>query len=224
MSVVSGSSPRWRGRPVCAIPGHADRGLIPALAGTTTRSPTWLPWTRAHPRAGGDDDALDPQLAGGEGSSPRWRGRHPLRGDRDRGGGLIPALAGTTGSSARYVGRGRGSSPRWRGRRAEPIAGDVQEGLIPALAGTTLTLIPDGWMRRAHPRAGGDDVRASDSATVTAGSSPRWRGRRVWGSTRKRARGLIPALAGTTSASRGVLWCTRAHPRAGGDDEEEAES
>ena len=53
---------------------------------------------------------------------------------------------------------------------------------------------------------------------LSAGSSPRWRGRRRGDGQRNPARGLIPALAGTTASRSTVPSPTRAHPRVGGDD------
>ncbi len=221
---TSGSSPRWRGRLLLCGCGQCRLwGLIPALAGTTTTlAPRSNGCRRAHPRAGGDDmesPVADPRPEA-RGSSPRWRGRpmpsswidavsgaaHPRAGGDDNvrchtfwpRRRLIPALAGTT-----FVARmsaPAGSSPRWRGRSRDRAL----------MAG-----------RGAHPRAGGDDIRRHCVGLVK-GSSPRWRGRpQVW-SERVRgacpAAGIIPALAGTTTATARRWSRARAHPRAGGDD------
>ena len=213
--------------------------LIPALAGTTSRSTRGSAWPPAHPRAGGDDGRQRRSVGPTGGSSPRWRGRLKCDGGRVERGGLIPALAGTTAArsadciSARAHPRAggddpitipivimkSGSSPRWRGRRG--LAGEPHTccGLIPALAGTTRRLRRRRASRRAHPRAGGDDPICSSQKASTTGSSPRWRGRLCEGAGRHPHHGLIPALAGTTRTPPGTTAPPRAHPRAGGDDQ-----
>gem|GEM_PF-1153172 len=92
----TGSSPRWRGRPNHPPRHSSALGLIPALAGTTPLSARVTSWSRAHPRAGGDDMFTHSASSRTGGSSPRWRGRlRDVRCPR-RLCGLIPALAGTT--------------------------------------------------------------------------------------------------------------------------------
>ena len=111
-----------------------------------------------------------------------------------------------------------GSSPRWRGRHGAVHHLRQSAGLIPALAGTTAGCSPISWTRWAHPRAGGDDALSRSDKIAEAGSSPRWRGRlSVWQPSRL-ARGLIPALAGTTASMTMAARRDSAHPRAGGDD------
>ena len=235
---LSGSSPRWRGRPACSRAAIASPRLIPALAGTT------LPWVSmaealgAHPRAGGDDSTRSGSPRTPRGSSPRWRGRLPGRDPGPDLPRLIPALAGTTrlrrrrGSSRRAHPRaggddsrrrpsqsgGRGSSPRWRGRLHLRTTKQWSMGLIPALAGTTQRPPPRGKVSRAHPRAGGDDLAPIAAFKSHCGSSPRWRGRPKWALSAEVGGRLIPALAGTTALSVSTRAGTTAHPRAGGDD------
>ena len=173
----SGSSPRWRGKQGRDRARSEYLGLIPALAGKTTRAPRGAPSKH--------------------GSSPRWRGKRATLPDAPDGGRLIPALAGKTceaksrlpsapahpraggenlGRVHEIYGQG-GSSPRWRGKhlRRHPLVS--RRGLIPALAGKTLTAantLPDA---RAHPRAGGENERIFPSRNSSSGSSPRWRGK-----------------------------------------------
>ena len=157
---LRGSSPRVRGKPGGGVTGGLRRGLIPARAGKTRRRSAPGPWSRAHPRACGENWAYRSARGRGRGSSPRVRGKRgpgPLR----RGcGGLIPARAGKTwpcppgprdrGAHPRACGENApagagaagiaGSSPRVRGKQRE--AGEVPPvlGLIPARAGKTLVL------------------------------------------------------------------------------------
>ena len=214
------------------------RGLIPALAGTTTWHAAPSSSTRAHPRAGGDDLTVPDEMVEDYGSSPRWRGRPRFWTSRSSKKGLIPALAGTTPcrrtpsawswahpraggddvfeDGSRVV--SEGSSPRWRGRpTCAPLNGGLI-GLIPALAGTTPHADGCGQGEEAHPRAGGDDAPVPEAIRPVRGSSPRWRGRRHPRSPAKRRRRLIPALAGTTHLVKRGRLLGRAHPRAGGDD------
>ena len=233
-----GSSPRWRGRPTFSTDLYSPEGLIPALAGTTQPAQPVSPSRPAHPRAGGDDAETKLDEMASLGSSPRWRGRHPRGGGGGLRRGLIPALAGTTPtprrpgrrrgahpraggddmSSSWMVGVVVGSSPRWRGRPQRPRRPVLRPGLIPALAGTTSATSRTRPSGRAHPRAGGDDLAVRRSRPSSAGSSPRWRGRREVDPVVVDVGGLIPALAGTTSRTRRALPRSRAHPRAGGDD------
>ena len=213
-----GSSPRWRGRPCRRCGAPMAHRLIPALAGTTIRCAISPAKSWAHPRAGGDDSRIGAIVCRSKGSSPRWRGRRSTSPSKRTIKGLIPALAGTTGRL------GSGASPR----RAHPRAGGDDcrrrttrprvSGLIPALAGTTFLGGRDATPLRAHPRAGGDDSCSIVRSSAGTGSSPRWRGRHPLRGDRDRGRGLIPALAGTTSRrGSGRRWRS-AHPRAGGDD------
>ena len=73
-------------------------------------------------------------------------------------------------------------------------------------------------LRGAHPRASGENRLLEAEVDGDMGSSPRWRGK-LEGLLRFLARsGLIPALAGKTSAPLRPLRSARAHPRAGGEN------
>ena len=155
-----------------------QRRLIPALAGKTPRPAARPSRLRAHPRAGGENCLKKRQIGRASGSSPRWRGKHRLVGATSLRDGLIPALAGKTvpaagvdAPSAAHPRAGgdnvhqhtrsrpqRGSSPRWRGKLDhEPFVAAALR-LIPALAGKTPRSDQDQSPRKAHPRAGGENV------------------------------------------------------------------
>ena len=91
-----GSSPRGRGKPLFERCTRLPLGLIPARAGKTAFMFIAVVLTRAHPRAGGENNLSKEIEVIGLGSSPRGRGK-PLRG---AGLGavsrLIPARAGKT--------------------------------------------------------------------------------------------------------------------------------
>ena len=134
--MVSGSSPRGRGKPAELHCAFARRRLIPARAGKTGMGVDVWVWVRAHPRAGGENTYLTFRWSPRSGSSPRGRGKLVgLLGRRLRAG-LIPARAGKTLSTwtpptwttahPRAGGENRdvmiipsrrwGSSPRGRGK------------------------------------------------------------------------------------------------------------
>ena len=196
----------------------AKGGLIPARAGKTGFGPFGLSGGRAHPRAGGENQDENIINLSKQGSSPRGRGKRDNLPHRVRRVRLIPARAGKTSPSAR--GRGcrpahpraggentpapapaptpGGSSPRGRGKLWAGGGFVVRVGLIPARAGKTAAPRPHPRRHAAHPRAGGENVRAVDPFDFTAGSSPLGRGKRCAQTAIRRPSGLIPARAGKT--------------------------
>ena len=92
-----GSSPRVRGKPPDPRRPSGRRGLIPARAGKTPVHPGQRVDPRAHPRACGENVEPIAYATGGQGSSPRVRGKHELARISDALGRLIPARAGKTG-------------------------------------------------------------------------------------------------------------------------------
>ena len=95
-----GSSPRLRGTLVGT--GHWARefGIIPALAGNTTRNRIAQFGLRDHPRACGEHKYVTYNEANGMGSSPRLRGTQDTNKRRISKYGIIPALAGNTSCRA----------------------------------------------------------------------------------------------------------------------------
>ena len=91
-------------------------------------------------------------------------------------------------------------------------------GLIPALAGKTISITCRLPRCRAHPRAGGENVKLTSLANRHRGSSPRWRGKQKPRRSGGFCEGLIPALAGKTSTRPKSSTRSRAHPRAGGEN------
>ena len=95
-----GRSPRWRGRPCRRRRARRVRRTIPALAGTTRCRSSPVTMTADDPRAGGDDTSSSLRVRTPFGRSPRWRGRHQLGRRGQVAKGTIPALAGTTWTTA----------------------------------------------------------------------------------------------------------------------------
>ena len=192
-----GSSPHGRGK----RPAHLLRlhqvGLIPARAGKTHHDQDQTVRLPAHPRAGGENPARRHGRSNDGGSSPRGRGKPPAPGHYQHAGGLIPARAGKTRSPNRPRRRGGahpraggenmpassaswavvGSSPRGRGKRRTRRGQPIEARLIPARAGKTLPSMHVRQVSRAHPRAGGENIRQIIYRIVGVGSSPRGRGK-----------------------------------------------
>ena len=110
------------------------------------------------------------------------------------------------------------SSPRGRGKRAGPLLAGHAVRLIPAWAGKTRSTPTDPWSCQAHPRAGGENYERKTGQPITAGSSPRGRGKPPWVRLIPSRNGLIPARAGKTSTTRVEHFQHTAHPRAGGEN------
>ena len=151
--------------------------------------------------------------------------------------GIIPAYAGnTTTRSARksatrdhprvcgehlVVGgeavTSAGSSPRMRGTRVDRVHGDFVGGIIPAYAGNTSRTTRTAHGSRDHPRVCGEHIGKTFTVGTAMGSSPRMRGTLDghWGDAR--AAGIIPAYAGNTALSAGVVGGVGDHPRVCGE-------
>ena len=111
-----------------------------------------------------------------------------------------------------------GSSPRGRGKRHLEVGLQHLPGLIPARAGKTP---PGGRLpraRRAHPRAGGENLGQVRGCQAHQGSSPRGRGKPLSTPRVVSSPGLIPARAGKTCCTRTRSAHRPAHPRAGGEN------
>ena len=90
-------------------------------------------------------------------------------------------------------------------------------GIIPAYAGNTTAVLiwPSRW--RDHPRVCGEHSGALVQAQCRAGSSPRMRGTRVWTCREYWFAGIIPAYAGNTKPTVGIVPAKRDHPRVCGE-------
>ena len=192
---------------------------------------------RDHPRACGEHSMPRGNRFVRVGSSPRLRGTLYSIQLPQRGGGIIPALAGNTvdwcggchgyrdhpracgehcSARAQRFSRG-GSSPRLRGTPlGSPPFHDFFR-IIPALAGNTPRVRGARWSPRDHPRACGEHLEEQSATLIGLGSSPRLRGTRRLPSTSMTGPGIIPALAGNTCRLVCCARCRRDHPRACGE-------
>ena len=140
-AIVSGSSPRMRGKRIRDSRIGDRPRLIPAHAGKTSTSRPRRSGCPAHPRACGENVASSSVARVSGGSSPRMRGKRSSRLQRESRVGLIPAHAGKTthrviitqvtqahpracGENVWGVGVGwwaSGSSPRMRGKHGNTV-------------------------------------------------------------------------------------------------------
>ena len=112
-----------------------------------------------------------------------------------------------------------GLSPRGRGKPRPPIAASAQAWSIPAWAGETLSAVPTSRCFGVYPRVGGGNPIECPMRAVSAGLSPRGRGkleRRDYG---RRALGSIPAWAGETRRLTITIDLNEVYPRVGGGNE-----
>ena len=213
-----GSSPPGRGKLSFTANLLDLCRLIPARAGKTSHGPDHRLASTAHPRAGGENAdraiarAIAPRLiparAGKTVPAGRSCERHKAH---PRAGGENPTRKHTATSHP-------GSSPRGRGKLEVVSYVRIVVGLIPARAGKTITRTSSRSRRRAHPRAGGENVSWSSSPGSVSGSSPHGRGKLEVVSYVRIVVGLIPARAGKTVPSQCKTCPRRAHPRAGGEN------
>ena len=235
---ATGSSPLTRGKRRAYQLASGRGGLIPAHAGKTKRRQNSRLRCRAHPRSRGENPHARGRVRDPGGSSPLTRGKHVASVHHADERGLIPAHAGKTpGRRCRYS-PGR-AHPRSRGENSFPLhrlvdrfgsspltRGKLQRRqgdrhtirLIPAHAGKTRGLRSRQETSWAHPRSRGENENVRGSLTSGAGSSPLTRGKPQTVRPRGHERGLIPAHAGKTSASKSCTDGTRAHPRSRGEN------
>ena len=232
-----GSSPRLRGTP----PGHRRRcagcRFIPAPAGNAMASCCRRGSATVHPRACGERIPSSFITRPVAGSSPRLRGTragHQARGACDR---FIPAPAGNAmpcghqprrsavhpracgerSTKCPCSARNSGSSPRLRGTPASTCFSRPAERFIPAPAGNASpSRRPTAWTA-VHPRACGERLSSSSTASAYGGSSPRLRGTPTQHKPNTRKTRFIPAPAGNARPSARSDPISPVHPRACGE-------
>ena len=172
----------------------------------------------AHPRSRGENIGTSKITCHYRGSSPLTRGKLAVPNAALRRGGLIPAHAGKTRSTAAKMTSGRahprsrgenrgrlrggvcvwGSSPLTRGKQAGDATRSLFDGLIPAHAGKTCWRSRRGVGSGAHPRSRGENNSGLSFRPYWAGSSPLTRGKLHPKTGKPLDDGLIPAHAGKT--------------------------
>ena len=155
--MTAGSSPHVRGAQTVQSGTELALGIIPACAGSTTLSSFHTTCIGDHPRMCGEHQVRDTMYGTTQGSSPHVRGARIQAVVQRRGGGIIPACAGSTctfsticvirrdhprmcGEHAvivNFVGGLPGSSPHVRGAPKRAMVNTRSNGIIPACAGST---------------------------------------------------------------------------------------
>ena len=173
---AAGSSLLTRGALWQILDTISAAGIIPAYAGSTTRSRPYRPKSRDHPRLRGEHSIIALSRSIGSGSSPLTRGALDLGRYCLSEGRIIPAYAGSTLCVIEFIAerrdhprlRGehftvngkevpvRGSSPLTRGALDEVVELGVIRGIIPAYAGSTFSAVVVYMMDRDHPRLRGE--------------------------------------------------------------------
>ena len=200
-AVHEGSSPRGRGKRWVVGESARRAGLIPAWAGKTREGGSGCP----------NLVRLIPAWAG---KTTRWR-------LRTRNHRAHPRVGGENSSDRRARSCATGSSPRGRGKRWVVGESARRAGLIPAWAGKTGARMKAHARQQAHPRVGGENSWPEAAPRLSAGSSPRGRGKPSRSSPLPYRRRLIPAWAGKTQRICDALGLAPAHPRVGGENADE---
>ena len=235
--VALGSSPRMRGalaHDAAVVPAV---GIIPAYAGSTFSHCSKLLVLRDHPRVCGEHFCAGSMRAYDPGSSPRMRGALAGISGITFRCGIIPAYAGSTGTSPASRRRPRdhprvcgehfqssssafsaaGSSPRMRGARARDRRHLLVRGIIPAYAGSTWLPQGNGSAVTDHPRVCGEHEPYPPSPEMEQGSSPRMRGAPASLKSERFSAGIIPAYAGSTTRLQSLRPMVWDHPRVCGE-------
>ena len=132
-------------------------------------------------------------------------------------GGIIPALAGNTGSLNKTA-RNSWDHPRSRGEyRVRDLVPLPAPGIIPALAGNTPPTPNIGSRCADHPRSRGEYVFPWFADSPVAGSSPLSRGIHLADAGCSALERIIPALAGNTGLVLPGFPPAGDHPRSRGE-------
>ena len=192
-----GTSPRMRGKPTVQLFTLVGGRNIPAYAGKTLVVHLLVRLKPEHPRVCGENRPLRGCWGGGEGTSPRMRGKHFLIVDPCAGDGNIPAYAGKTlqlqpdqvilEEHPRVCGENCfiiiaiifacGTSPRMRGKLPKAFGRMWDHRNIPAYAGKTPGAPHLAEPSSEHPRVCGENVSLLRGLGVVVGTSPRMRGK-----------------------------------------------
>ena len=159
----------------------------------------------AHPRSRGENQNFWSTVLQPLGSSPLTRGKLATSNRRTGRGKAHPRSRGENPEIVTELVAADGSSPLTRGKRIPSALIHGGSRLIPAHAGKTAATMEYSSASTAHPRSRGENERAREDAGIPWGSSPLTRGKLLGGGGLGRARRLIPAHAGKTRSSDGLL-------------------
>ena len=149
-------------------------------------------------------------------SIPAWAGETPPCPRRPAPGRVYPRVGGGNLLHLAHPARAQGLSPRGRGKPAYPIWAFCSSRSIPAWAGETAGLPRADFPFPVYPRVGGGNGHALFYLPDTTGLSPRGRGKRRSSDGYRRWYRSIPAWAGETVSTGGLLTLATVYPRVGG--------
>ena len=170
---------------------------IPAYAGKTLVVHLLVRLKPEHPRVCGENRPLRGCWGGGEGTSPRMRGKHFLIVDPCAGDGNIPAYAGKT-------------------LQLQPDQVILEEH--PRVCGKTASSSLLSSSLAEHPRVCGENCPRLLAACGITGTSPRMRGKLPAPRTLRNLHRNIPAYAGKTFHCFGAWVWWWEHPRVCGEN------
>ena len=148
---------------------------------------------------------------------PACAGSTPWPAPRARGARDHPRMRGEHRSLCSATVRPLGSSPHARGALAWGECRHIVGGIIPACAGSTRRGRGGSRRPRDHPSMRGEYTSGAHRLPLYAGSSPHARGARGRRFLGSRAKGIIPACAGSTRSPEWGRAFSRDHPRMRGE-------
>ncbi len=179
-----------------SVSKSAIAGSSPRMRGTLSASSTKITTPRFIPAHAGNTQPADTPL-NDDSVHPRACGEHSF----------VPVV----------VRLSSGSSPRMRGTRLLYRRFEHHRRFIPAHAGNTFTQSQISVGTSVHPRACGEHLPDLLHRWSSSGSSPRMRGTHRLFTKFTELWRFIPAHAGNTSVTPGMLLRFSVHPRACGE-------
>ncbi len=178
MKLRSGSSPGVRGTDRARRPSRQGRRIIPGRAGNSRNGRRREPASSDHPRACGEQAAIQTNTLVGDGSSPGVRGTGTMLPALPRARRIIPGRAGNSNASiflgvarpdhpracgeqlaARFTSSANnGSSPGVRGTGHNVKGFDLPKRIIPGRAGNRFQSTTRRTRSADHPRACGEQT------------------------------------------------------------------
>ena len=216
---ISGLSPRGRGKPQFIAQNAFRPRSIPAWAGETVVASGNVGVIGVYPRVGGGNVWATAAAVSACGLSPRGRGKRPAASSPASARGSIPAWAGETAIGEPQLHPFR-VYPRVGGGNEMPqIFRRIRLGSIPAWAGETLQNLCQHPLLKVYPRVGGGNQNPVSGVPVSAGLSPRGRGKRLLRRRLVQRLRSIPAWAGETSCGGTGVAHRGVYPRVGGGNQ-----
>ena len=213
----SGSSPHTRGALRRDEHHEVVRRIIPAYAGSTSRTPPAQDRCWDHPRIRGEHRGGASGTDDIPGSSPHTRGAQGRPKGQGRSGRIIPAYAGSTpphGPRRREL----WDHPRIRGEHGStPSTPDESMGSSPHTRGALADCGNDAMQERIIPAYAGSTPMSAPASRSRDGSSPHTRGAPVAELPNLAQNRIIPAYAGSTRTFCAGGRRARDHPRIRGE-------